>query len=606
MRPYAMLWLMPFEDMIMLLSKHFRKYYLKYALYFIVGIAVLIAVDWLQLDIPKLVGGIIDNLKATDPNIPMIEDSIIQIGILALSITVGRFLWRYTIFGASRRIEYELRNVMFGHATNLSQTYYSQEKVGGLMTYFINDLEAIRMSFGPGILMLIDGLMLGGFALYRMAKLNLMLTLYAAIPMTFLTVALVFIRKRITKHFKSRQESVEKLSDFTQENFSGITVIKAFVREMKEAMLFRTRNLDLYDKNIKFMKFIIIINIAIGVALNIVILVIIVLGSLLVINHEDAGLTSGQLTEYLGYFFTLIWPTMALSQFINIQSQAKASAERIEKFLDHPLDVKDLPDAKDIPQLRGALSAKNLTFKYPDGDQPVLKNVSFEIKAGEMVGILGRTGSGKSSLVDLFLRIYNLDPGMIYLDGHDIMSLTIKSVRHTMGYVPQDNFLFSDTITNNIGFALDHPQEEDVIEPAKLSDVYENIMDFKEQFNTILGERGVTVSGGQKQRISIARALAKDPEILILDDSVSAVDTKTEEAIIKNLHRIRKGRTTIFIAHRISTVKQMDKIILLDQGEVVAIGSHKELMKTSPLYQDMVKRQTLENIVQGGVVHEGL
>lgn len=590
----------------MLLSKHFRKYYLKYGLYFLVGIAVLIAVDWLQLDIPKLVGGIIDTLKQTNPDVDQIESSIIRIGILAASITLGRFLWRYTIFGASRRIEYELRNVMFGHATKLSQSFYSQEKVGGLMTYFINDLEAIRMSFGPGILMLIDGMMLGGFALYRMAALNLRLTIYAAIPMTILTVALVFIRKTITKHFKERQESVEKLSDFTQENFSGITVIKAFVREMKEAMLFKIRNLDLYDKNIKFMKYIIIINIALGIALNLVILVIIVLGSLLVINHEEAGLTAGQLTEYLGYFFTLIWPTMALSQFINIQSQAKASAERITKFLDHPLDVSDAPEAMDVENLKGELKVEHLTFQYPDGDSPVLKDVSFEIKAGEMVGILGRTGSGKSSLVDLFLRIYNLEPGMIYLDGHDIMKLSIKSVRQTMGYVPQDNFLFSDTIINNIGFAMDQPTEQDVTEPAKLSDVYENIMEFKEQFNTILGERGVTVSGGQKQRISIARALAKDPEILILDDSVSAVDTKTEEAIIKNLHRIRKGRTTIFIAHRISTVKRMDKIILLDQGQVVAIGSHKELMKTSPLYQDMVKRQTLENLVQGGVVNEGL
>jgi ATP-binding cassette subfamily B protein len=590
----------------MLLSKHFRKYYLKYGLYFLVGIAVLIAVDWLQLDIPKLVGGIIDTLKQTNPDVDQIESSIIRIGILAASITLGRFLWRYTIFGASRRIEYELRNVMFGHATKLSQSFYSQEKVGGLMTYFINDLEAIRMSFGPGILMLIDGMMLGGFALYRMAALNLRLTIYAAIPMTILTVALVFIRKTITKHFKERQESVEKLSDFTQENFSGITVIKAFVREMKEAMLFKIRNLDLYDKNIKFMKYIIIINIALGIALNLVILVIIVLGSLLVINHEEAGLTAGQLTEYLGYFFTLIWPTMALSQFINIQSQAKASAERITKFLDHPLDVSDAPEVMDVENLKGELKVEHLTFQYPDGDSPVLKDVSFEIKAGEMVGILGRTGSGKSSLVDLFLRIYNLEPGMIYLDGHDIMKLSIKSVRQMMGYVPQDNFLFSDTIINNIGFAMDQPTEQDVTEPAKLSDVYENIMEFKEQFNTILGERGVTVSGGQKQRISIARALAKDPEILILDDSVSAVDTKTEEAIIKNLHRIRKGRTTIFIAHRISTVKRMDKIILLDQGQVVAIGSHKELMKTSPLYQDMVKRQTLENLVQGGVVNEGL
>lgn len=590
----------------MLLGKHFRRYYAKYALYFLVGVFVLIAVDWIQLDIPKLVGGIIDTLKSSTPDVSMIEDSILHIGILALLITIGRFLWRYTIFGASRRIEYELRNVMFSHATKLSQSFYSQEKVGGLMTYFINDLEAIRMSFGPGVLMLVDGLMLGGFALYRMFNLNSRLTLYAVIPMVFMTIALVFIRKTISKRFKERQDSFERLSDFTQENFSGITVIKAFVREIKEAILFNDKNMDLYDKNIRFMKYIIIVNILIGIALNIVILVIVVLGSLSVINGTATDLTAGQLTEYLSYFFTLIWPTMALSQFINIQSQAKASATRLERFLNHPLDVKDADDAYDVSELKGTLRVDHLTFQYPDGDRPVLHDVSFDIKQGEMVGILGRTGSGKSSLVDLFLRIYNLQPGMIFLDGHDIMKLSIKSVRQTMGYVPQDNFLFSDTITNNIGFALDHPAYEDVVESAKLSDVYENIVEFKDQFETILGERGVTVSGGQKQRISIARALAKDPEILILDDSVSAVDTKTEEAIIKNLHRIRKGRTTIFIAHRISTVKKMDKIILLDQGKVVAIGNHATLMKTSPLYQDMVKRQTLENLVEGGVNHEGL
>lgn len=590
----------------MLFGKHFRRYYAKYALYFLVGVFVLIAVDWIQLDIPKLVGGIIDTLKSTSPNVTQIEESIVRIGILALLITVGRFLWRYTIFGASRRIEYELRNVMFSHATKLSQSFYSQEKVGGLMTYFINDLEAIRMSFGPGVLMLVDGLMLGGFALYRMFNLNSRLTLYAVIPMVFMTIALVFIRKTISKRFKERQDSFERLSDFTQENFSGITVIKAFVREIKEAILFNDRNMDLYDKNIRFMKYIIIVNILIGIALNIVILVIVVLGSLSVINGTATDLSAGQLTEYLSYFFTLIWPTMALSQFINIQSQAKASATRLERFLNHPLDVKDNDDAKDIPNLKGTLKVDHLTFQYPDGDKPVLHDVSFDIKQGEMVGILGRTGSGKSSLVDLFLRIYNLQPDMIFLDGHDIMKLSIKSVRQTMGYVPQDNFLFSDTITNNIGFALDHPTNEDVIDSAKLSDVYDNIIEFKDQFDTVLGERGVTVSGGQKQRISIARALAKDPEILILDDSVSAVDTKTEEAIIKNLHRIRKGRTTIFIAHRISTVKKMDKIILLDQGKVVAIGNHATLMKTSPLYQDMVKRQTLENLVEGGVNHEGL
>ena len=370
--------------------------------------------------------------------------------------------------------------------------------------------------------------------------------------------------------------------------------------------MFNQRNMDLYDKNIGFMKFIIVVNLAINFALNIVIILIVGYGSYLVIDTARTGFTPGQLTEYIAYFFSLIWPTMALSQFINIQSQARASATRIEKFLDHPIEVKDPVDAIIKNDLGGSLKVQNLTFTYPDGDSPVLKNVSFEIKKGEMVGILGRTGSGKSSLVDLFLRTYNLEENQIFLDGYDIMKLSIKSVRNTIGYVPQDNFLFSDTIVNNIGFSLEQPAEDDVVEPAKLADVYENIIDFKDQFQTILGERGVTVSGGQKQRISIARALTKDPEILILDDSVSAVDTKTEEAIIKNLHRIRKGRTTIFIAHRISTVKKMDKIILLDQGEVVAMGSHKELMKTSPLYQDMVKRQTLENLVQGGDLNEGL
>lgn len=590
----------------MLLGKHFRKYYLKYGLFFLTGSLILVFVDWIQLDIPKLVGQILDALKVDVVDTKGIESAILRIAILAGLITIGRFIWRYTIFGASRRIEYNLRNAMFVHASKLSQSYYSQEKVGGLMAYFINDLEAVRMAFGPGILMLVDGLMLGSFAIYRMANLNGRLTLYAAIPMLILTVALVYIRKTISAIFKKRQESFEKLSDFTQENFSGISVIKAFVREIKEATFFSKRNDDLYNKNMQFVKYIIGINIALGLALNLIILLIIMYGSFLVLRTDGTGLTTGQLTEYISYFFTLIWPVMALSRFIQIQSQAKASSTRIEKFLDQKVEITDQPDALEIDDLKGSIKVKNLTFQYPDGNEPVLTDVSFEIKSGEMVGILGRTGSGKSSLVDLLLRIYNLEEDSVFIDEYDIMKLSLRSVRSTIGYVPQDNFLFSDTITNNIGFAYEDPNEDTITESAKLADVYDNVMEFKEQFNTVLGERGVTVSGGQKQRISIARALAKNPEILILDDSVSAVDTKTEDAIITNLHRVRKGKTTIFIAHRISTVKKMDKIILLDQGRISAIGSHAVLMKTSPLYQDMVKRQTLENLVEGGANHEGL
>lgn len=586
----------------MLFGRHFGKYYIKYLFYFLIGIIVLVAVNWYQLEIPMYVGLIIDHIKLESIDSNYVDNMIFNIILIAIGLTLGRFIWRYTIFGASRKIEFDLRNTMFAHSTKLSQSFYSHEKVGGLMAHFINDLEAVRMSFGPGILMLVDGVVLGGFSIYRMAILDIKMTLYAALPMVILTAVLVVIRKKITLKFKERQAAVEKLSDFTQENFSGVTVIKAFVRELKEALLFKKHNMSLYQTNINFVKFLIVIDIVIGLALNFVILLIVVLGSLLVINVDQTGFTIGQLTQYIAYFFTLIWPTMALSQFINIQAQAKASAQRIGKLLDTPVEVKNRENAVEINDLVGSISVKNLTFQYPDGDQPVLKNVSFDIKRGEMVGILGRTGSGKSSLVDLFLRIYNLEPNQMFIGGYDIMDLKVESVRNAIAYVPQDNFLFSDSITNNIGFSMEEPDMDQITESAKLADVYDNIMGFQEGFETILGERGVTVSGGQKQRISIARALAKNPEILILDDSVSAVDTKTEEAIIKNLHRIRKGRTTIFIAHRISTVKKMDKIILLHQGEVVAIGSHNELLKTSPMYKDMVRRQQLENLVSGGEV----
>ncbi len=591
----------------MLLSKHFRNYYLKYALSFLIGGAVLVVVAWLQLDIPKHVGRIIDILKTASPDTVAIENSLIQIAILAGVITVGRFIWRYTIFGASRKIEYDLRNVMFDHATKLSQSYYNKGKVGGLMTYFINDLQAVRMAFGPGVLMLIDGIMLGGFALYRMALLNVELTIYVGIPMVLLTGVMVMVRKKVSAIFKQRQESVERLSDFTQENFSGISVIKAFVREIKEKTFFQKHNKDLYDKNIRFIRYLVIVNIAISFTLNIVILLIVVFGSFLVIHQgQEAGLTVGELTQYISYFLALLWPVMALSRFVQIHGQAKASATRIAEFLDHEVEIKDQKDALSIDKVTGSISVRNLSFQYPDGDAKVLSNISFEIEKGEMVGILGRTGSGKSSLVDLLLRIYNLEEDRVFLGGYDIMKLSLKSVRNTIGYVPQDNFLFSDTIENNIAFSFDHPNTEVVKASAKLADIYDNVSEFKEQFDTMLGERGVTVSGGQKQRISIARALAKNPEILILDDSVSAVDTKTEEAIISNLNRVRKGKTTIFITHRISTVTKMDKIILLEQGKIVAIGSHIELMKTSTLYQDMVKRQKLENLIEGGSANEGL
>lgn len=578
----------------MLFSKHFFKYYIKYIIPYAIGIGVLLVIDFVQLYIPEYIGNIIDELRGNQ-NVSYMQGLLLNIGLLVIGITVGRFIWRYTIFGASRRIQFDLMNTMFIHATNLQQSFYSEEKVGGLMAYYTNDLETIRNAYARGILMLVDGLALGTFAVIRMIRLNATMTLYAGIPMILMLVFLIFILRKFQQMFKTRQASFESLSDFTQENFSGISVIRAYVKEFQQKAAFQLKSDDLYEKTIGFVKYYVVFQIIIGLTLNITVLFIVIYGSITVI--ETSNLTIGELTEYMAYFFTLIWPIMALAQYFSIQSQAKASAERISEYLDSEVTVKDSQDALDV-KLHGHVTLKNLTFQYPDGDTPVLKDISFDIKKGEMVGILGRTGSGKSSLVDLFLRTYNVDKNMFFIDDYDVMDIKIERVRDLMGYVPQDNFLFSETILDNILFAFDKEDEALAEQAAKLSDVHDNIIDFKDQYQTMLGERGVTVSGGQKQRLSIARAIAKDPEILILDDSVSAVDTKTEEAIISNLFKIRKNKTTIFIAHRISTVKRMDKIILLDQGKLVGIGNHASLLKTSPLYQDMVKRQQLETMVE--------
>jgi ATP-binding cassette subfamily B multidrug efflux pump len=585
----------------MLLSKHFRYYYLKYILSYIIGIGVLVYIDFIQLDIPKNVGIIIDTLRTTQ-NLFVTQNALIEIAVLAIIVTFGRFVWRFTIFGASRKIQKDLMDVMFTHATKLSQSYYSQEKVGGLMALYTNDIEAVRQVYGPGILMLVDGLALGGFALVRMFRLNTVMTLYAAIPMLFMMISLVFILKNFQKVFKKRQESFESLSDYTTESFSGLSVIRAYVKEIQQATVFQMKSNDLREKTIGFVKYLISLQLIISATINIIVLFIVVYGSFEVLRAQN--LTVGELTVYLAYFFSLIWPTMALAQFFSINSQAKASAQRMTTYLDTEVTVKD-KEGLTSKALIGDIELKGLSFKYPDGDSDVLKDVSFKIKKGQMVGILGRTGSGKSSLVDLFLRTHNVNEGQLFIDGFDVMDLKISDVRALMGYVPQDNFLFSETIENNIAFSFDDETQANTLEAAKLSDVHDNITGFKDGYQTMLGERGVTVSGGQKQRLSIARAIAKNPEILILDDSVSAVDTKTEEAIIKNLFKIRKNKTTIFIAHRISTVKHMDLIILLDKGSLVGMGTHEELLKTSPLYQDMVKRQQLEYMIEEGK-HERL
>lgn len=589
----------------MIFGKNFSKYYVKYGLHFVFGIAALIAVDYIQVQIPGIYGNIIDRLNDYGAGKPIfvekiatseINQMILSIIGMILVMVVGRFLWRITVFGASRSIEHDIRNDLFRHAESLGQDYYQKEKVGGIMTYFTNDLDAIRMAFGPGVLMIIDSLFLGTMVVIKMLDLSITLTLMAVVPMLLMGVVMIFILKKMKMKFKHRQDAFESINDFTQENFSGMQVIRAFVKEMKQAYFFKDKNDSFYEKHVDFVKTMIFVNVIINLFINLTILVILGFGAFVAFNGD---LTSGEITAYFTLFTTLIWPVMALSQFANIRSQASASQKRLDEFFSVKPSIVDV-DTTSVGTLSGNIRFNQLTFSYPDeADKPVLENISLEIKQGETVGILGRTGSGKSTLVDLLLRLYNVDDHSLYLDEHDIMRIPVREVRKNLAYVPQDNFLFSDTISKNIGFSEDNMPETDVIEAAKLSDVYANIIDFKDGFDTVLGERGVTLSGGQKQRVSIARAIAKDAPILILDDSVSAVDTKTEEAILSNLKRIRKGKTTLVIAHRISTIKKMDKIVLLEQGYLLDVGTHEELLSRNAVYQDMVKRQELEHAVEG-------
>lgn len=579
----------------MLLMKHFRHYYVKYLGAFVLGVLILVSIDWFQLEIPRIIKLIIDGVEDGDiTQIDQLWPLLQTIVIIVTFMTIGRFLWRYLLFGTSRKIETDLRNVMFSHVSTLDQSFYSNQKIGGLMSYFINDLSAIRDLFGFGLLMLVDGLVLGAFVIYRMLMLQPLMTLYALIPMVLLGILVFFLEKKMEMKFKARLESFEHLSEKTQESFSGITVIKAYVREMAESLSFNRKSNDVYEKSMAHMKYSVMVNIVIDAMISLVILAIIGYGSVLI---AYGNLSSGELTEYINYFFTLLWPVFAISYFVNVNAQAQASAKRIYELLETKPAVKDHENALTGVELSGAISINHLSFTYPDAQTPALHDISFHINKGEFVGILGKTGSGKSTLVELLLHLHTIDKKMIYFDEFDTFDLSIRTLRDHIGYVPQDNFIFSDTIKNNIGFALNSIPDDELVRVAKLSDIHENIASFTMGYETVLGERGVTVSGGQKQRISIARALAKDPAILILDDSVSAVDTKTEDAILSNLRQVRKGKTTILIAHRISTVKKLDKIVLIDQGTLVGFGNHQDLLASNPLYQEMVALQELETLV---------
>ena len=590
----------------MIFGKYINRYYLKNAPVLLLGLAALLTVDYIQLLIPRLyrlvINGVnlgqvvVDGQTVAFGKEVLFQHICLPMIYIIILMVLGRFLWRVCFFGSAVRVTADLRERMFDHSRQLYQQYYQVNKVGNLMSLYTNDLDTIQECFGDGVLMFFDALTLGLLALYKMWNMDHQLTLLALIPALLMLAIGTVMGKTMTKTWEKRQQAFSDLSDFAQENFSGIAVIKAFVKELKELIAFRKLNKENEKINVEYTRISVLLEIMVTLFVESVICVILGFGGYLVYVGQ---FNAGQLVEYIGYFEAIVWPIMAVAMLIEKSSRGKASLNRITELLDAPIDVADRPGVPDLANVQGGVEFRDLTFRYPDGEFDVLKNISFTIQPGERVGIVGKTGAGKTALVDLLLRTYNVPDGTLFVDGKDVNTVSIHSVRNACAYVPQDNFLFSDTIAHNIGFGVDDATREDIDRAAALADVRDNIVDFKDGYETVLGERGVTVSGGQKQRISIARALLKNAPILILDDSVSAVDTRTEKIILDNLKASRAGKTTLLIAHRISTVEGLDKIIFLEDGRVEAVGPHDSLYASCPEYRRMVDLQRLEDEVGG-------
>lgn len=590
----------------MVFGKYVNKFYKKYFWHFFFGILTVIFVDYIQLFIPAITGRIIDSITnggISEGNWQFLIEQIIYIALVGLGMFVGRFLWRICIFGEAVLVQSDLRFDMFEKTEKLSQRYYKVNKTGAILSYFSNDLETIEESFGFGIVQMIDGVFLLVMSLVKMFKLQGVLTLLLLIPVVLLGLCAFFVDKLMEKKYEKRQKAFEDMSDYAQENFTGIRVIKAFVKERKELKQFAKEAKKNKDTNIEYVKVSSLLEVLFDALIYVIFGIILLGGSYLVyLNIKSSGvegITIGSLIEFIGYADTLIWPIFALAGTINLIARARTSLKRISNLLDEKVEIVD--DKVVCPtDLKGEIEFKNFNFAYPDDEKTlILKDVNIKIKAGETIGIVGKIGSGKSTLVNMLFRLYNVEDNTLFIDGYDIMHLPTRMVRDTIGYCPQDNFLFSDSIRNNIAFSNPDMSLEEVEKAAEFADVRSNIEEFKDKYETLIGEKGVSLSGGQKQRISIARAIVKDPKILVLDDSVSAVDVKTEETILHNIQKDRKGKTTILIASRVSTVKALDKIIVMNDGKVEAFGTHEECLKNSKTYTRMVELQSLEKEMEG-------
>lgn len=572
------------------LFKHAKVYKSRY----IIGITFLLIVDIIQLIPPKIIGYLTDSISRGDATPEKILKYIFLIIFISLLMAGGRYVWRIYVVGTSRHVEYDMRNKLFKHLQSLSVNFYNKNKTGDLMAHATNDINAVRMALGPGIIMITDSIVLTLITLFIMLSINVKLTLLSLIPLPFVALVSGKFGTIIHKRFLTVQQAFSKLTDVVQENFSGIRVIKSFVQEAKEYEKFIEENKNNFDANMSLIRVWGLFFPLIEFISSISFIILIGLGGVYVI-YGDISL--GDFIAFNMYLGSLVWPMMAVGWVINMLQRGFASLERIENILNEKPEIFD-KDICEISRLTGNISIKNLTFTYPEANSPALKNINLELKGGQTLGIIGRTGSGKSTLVNLLVRLYNVDNETIFINDTDLNKIPLSVLRENIGFVSQDAFLFSSTIADNINLSQEKLQMEKVYDSARASDIYDNIMDFKDKFDTLVGERGVTLSGGQKQRISISRALIKNPDILIFDDCLSAVDAKTEVKILENLKSIMKDKTSIIISHRISAVKDSDLIIAMDEGEIAEIGIHRELLERDGLYRRMYEKQLIEEKIQ--------
>lgn len=580
-------------------------YLWSYKWHYLLGVIVLLLVDLASLYIPQYTGEIIDGLTKGAFGFEGVKPILLKILLAGLTMMLGRFGWRFFIIGASRGIEYKMRNDLFRHLETLSARFYNSHKTGDLMAHFTNDLQAIRMAVGIAVITTFDAVVMTVMVLVKMILyVDLKLTLLAFVPLILVAVGCYYYGIEQKKRQTRRQDAFSFLSDKAQESLAGVRVLKAFVQEDADFRSFEATSINNMEKNLSVAKLQAVFGALLDLVTGLSLLLTLVFGGKMVLNGQ---VSIGQFVAFNSYIGMLVWPMIACGDCINTFSQAAAAFHRVAAIFREEPDIVDpetpLPEDCEL-HLAGDILLKDLTFTYPDGDTPVLKNIDLHVRPGEMLGVLGRTGSGKSSLADLLLRVYDCEKGMLLLDGKPIDEIPLHILHRDMAYVPQDNFLFSDTLEENIAFGLEeriseHPElREDIQQAAKNACIHDNIMDFPEDYHTLVGERGVTLSGGQKQRSSIARALLKDSAVLILDDSLSAVDTDTEEQILENLLRLRKGKTTIVIAHRISTLQKADHVAVLTDGRLTEYGTHDELVALGGFYAHINEKQQLEQELQ--------